>query len=432
MSKATELRNQRAGLLAQAKEYYGKAAAEVGEGKELATEAREQWQRMMDDAEDIRVRAQRAEDEEKMSHIEAELRQSAGRKTTSILSTPSEVRVEDRKTALRAWTLQGTDRADYSSDVAVRAANAGLNLHSNSIELRALSVGTSASGGYTVPISLSQQIEKALKYYSNPRNFCKVITTATGDTLNWPTVTDVSNVASVISEGGSVTTNVDPTFGEKVFLAQKYHSDVVKVSVELLQDSIIDLEGLLADLLAERIARKQEADFINGAGGGTAPNGLVTGANVSVNLASGNAITFAKLKSLEHSVDIAYRQRASFLMHDSTWAAIEQIVDSSGRPIFLPGYQGLSDPSQKRLFGYPVNISNAFSNYSGNEGTNEPMILFGDMNRFMIRDVAQGFTLTRLNELYAANQQVGFQLWQRCWCDYIGPSGCVNALSSFN
>jgi len=61
-----------------------------------------------------------------------------------------------------------------------------------------------------------------------------------------------------------------------------------------------------------------------------------------------------------------------------------------------------------------------------------PMILFGDFTKFVIRDVAQGFMLTRLNELYAANQQVGLQLWQRAWCDRVGPSGCIVSLNSFD
>lgn len=428
--KSSELRNQRAALVAEARGIVAKAEAEK---RDLNEDENKAYESKMSDVDSLANDISKAERSEKLDHVEAELRQSAGRKASPVAPTArTEVRDEDRKAAFRAWTLAGTNNADNSADMSLRAAQAGVNLHSNTLELRALSVGTTTAGGYTVPVTLSTQIEKALKYYSDVRQFCKTITTATGDNLDWPTVTDVSNQAAIVAEAGAPATNVDPTFGKVTFKSELFHSDIVKVSVQLLQDSVVDVEALLADMLAERIARKMESEFMVGAGGGSAPNGLVTGSTVGVNLATGNAITFAKLKDLEHSVDIAYRRNGAFLMHDLTWAAIEKIVDSTGRPIFLPGYQGLGQQTQRSIFGYPVYLSNQFANYSGSEGDTQPLILFGDFSRYMVRDVAAGFVLTKFNELYMGNMQVGFQLWRRAWGDYIGPAGCVKSLNSFD
>jgi len=346
MSKSIELKKQHEALLAQAKQFRAKAAAEVEEGEPLAPDAREQFEQMMGDAEKCRVKAQHAQDEERLEMAEAEIRQSAGRKVgrTAVVSTPHEVRQSDAKAAFRSWIFAETDVADQSPDTAVRAAHAGCNLNSKNLELRALSVATPSAGGYTVPILLSQEIDKALKYYANFRTFCRVVTTAGGGEWDYPQVTDVSNLATVKSEAASLTTNVDPTFSKVAFKSQKYHSDVVLVSYELMQDSDISIESLLADLLVERIARKQENDFLNGAGGGSAPNGMITASTVAVNLASGNAITFAKLKSLEHGLDIAYRRNARFVMHDSTWSVIEQLADSAG-PSDLPS--GIRGPCRR-------------------------------------------------------------------------------------
>jgi HK97 family phage major capsid protein len=426
MANSIELQNQRAALVAEARKLVDVAE---NENRDLNDTEREAWKNKMSQVDELANEIAKSQRREKLDTVEAELRQSAGRKSSPIITSRNEISPEERKAALRAWAMGGRG---VSADLQLRAANCGLDLHNPNLELRAMSVGTSSLGGYTVPITLSQEIEKALKYYSNLRKFCRTITTGKGNELDWPTVTDVANQAAVVSEAGAAATNVDPTFGKVVFKSQMYHSDIVLVSYELLQDSEVDLEALLADLLAERIARKQEADFVNGAGGGTAPNGIVTASTTTVNLGSGNAITFAALKALEHSLDIRYRDNARFVMHDQTWSAIEQIVDSSGRPIFLPGYQGLSDPSRKSIFGYPVEITNQIPNYTGNEGTNEPMILFGDFTRFLIRDVATEFMLTRLQELYAGTRQVGFQLYQRAWCDRIGPTTCLCNLASYN
>ena len=77
----------------------------------------------------------------------------------------------------------------------------------------------------------------------------------------------------------------------------------------------------------------------------------------------GSVPTYAKLKDLEHELDPAYRQGASFLMNDTTWGVLEQIVDTIGRPIVAPLLQGIVDgPNRMGLFGYPVIIDQACAN----------------------------------------------------------------------
>lgn len=421
-----ELKSQRAALVAEARQIIDKAETEV---RDLNDEERKAWDSKMSDVDHLANEIAKHERKEKVEHVEAELRQSSGRKSSPFQPTNNRVTEQDRKESFRQWCLYGTEENDNSSDASVRAANCGINLRSNRLNSRALSVGS--QGTDLVPVTLTKQIDVALKYYSDLRKYCRVLSTATGNSFEYPTVTDVANSATVKAEAANAAINVDATFSAVTLKSQLYHSGIVQVSVELLQDSIVDIEALLlGDLLPKRLARKEETDFVNGTGGGSVPNGIINAATASVALASGNAITFAKLKALEHSLDIAYRSNARFVMHDLTWAAIEEISDSTGRPIFLPGYQGLSDPSRRTIFGYPVEISNTFPHYSGNEGTTQPMIVFGDFNEFVIRDVATSFELVRLNELYALSRQVGFQLYHRAWSEFVGPTSAMVSLTS--
>jgi len=423
-----KLIEQRAGLVAQARQLVNTAENEKRDLTEQETQTYSTW---MQDVDNLAKEIANVQRKEKLEATEAELRTSQGRKVSPVPTRMQDITVEDRQAALRAWALAGSSRADFSGETSHRAALCGINLNSSTLNLRALSKGTTTAGGYSVPVSLQTQIEKQLAYYSNMREYCKVWVTDAGQDYDYPTVNDTASLATITSEAGNVAVNVDATFGKVTFKSERFTSPIVKVSVELLQDSAVDIEALLADLLVERIARKQESEFTVGAGGGSAPNGIVTGAaSVAVNLATGNAITFAKLKSLEHGLDLAYRNGASFVMHDSTFAAIEQLADSTGRPLFMPGYQGLSDGSQYKLFGYPVHINNSIANYSGSEGDDKPMILFGNFSKYVIRDVAGSNELVRFNELYAGSGQVGFLLATRAWGDYIAPA-CVS-LNSYD
>ena len=420
---AAEIRDQRAALVAKAREIFNQG------GEQLAPDQAAELDRLYGEADQLAERATTAERGERLERAEAELRSSAGRKTVAQpgkLAASTDITAADRKAALRAWALHATDRADTSPDILYRAAQCGINLGSRNLSVRALSKGTNSAGGYTVPIDFASEIERKLKFYCPVRNFVRTFATDSGEDLQWPVVDDTGSVAAIVSEAGAVGTATDPTFSQITFKAWKYASPIVKVAVELLQDSAVDIEALLADLFGERMGRGQEAHFVAG-DGTTQPQGLATGAGVATQLASGNAITFAKLKTLEHSVDLAYRQGASWLMHDATLSAIEQLVDSQNRPLFIPNF---TDSAPGKLFGYPVVVSNSMPGYTGTEGSNQPMILFGDMKRYAVRDISSSMQIARLDELYAANGQVGFVMLQRTDGRYLNASA-VKSLNSF-
>ena len=267
-------------------------------------------------------------------------------------------------------------------------------------EHRALSL-TAGAGGNTVPNEAMAEIDLAMLLYGAVYRYAQVVTTETGGNLPWPTANDTANVATVLAEAGAAGVATDPTFGQTVLGAFMYHSTVVKVSVQLLQDSSVNVPQLLGQLLGIRIGRGTNVDFTTGAGT-TLPFGVVTRAgNSSVVQATPNVWAFTELLALEHSVDPAYRMRPNcvWMMNDKTFLYIKQTKDSQNRPLFLPN---MVEGGQAMIDGFPVVINPQMA--GGNSGKS---IVFGDLYEYKIRE-ASGVQFYRLNELYMGNLQVGF------------------------
>jgi HK97 family phage major capsid protein len=273
----------------------------------------------------------------------------------------------------------------------------------------AQSVGTPAAGGYTVPAAFMDQLEVALKAFGGMRAAATIIPTETGADLPWPTVNDTAQVGAILAENSQITAQ-DVTFGVVTVKAYMYTSKLVLVSLQLLQDGAFDMSSFLAQALADRLGRAENAHFTTGTGTAQ-PNGIVTAsASGKVGLTGQTLIViFDDLVDLIHSVDPAYRaQSAKFMMNDASLKIVRKLKDSQNRPIFLPGYDGLAGPMADTLLGYPVIINQDMAVMAANAKS----ILFGNLKKYVIRQVL-GVQLLQLRERYADFLQVGFFGFQR-------------------
>lgn len=281
------------------------------------------------------------------------------------------------------------------------------------------------AGGYFVPDTFRDKLIERQKAFGGLFNAAEKISTATGAPLVWMTNDDVlSNEAGIIAEGAANTFGADFVFGRNTFNAYKYDtagastfspdsSKWLKVSWELLQDSTYDIQSFIARKFAERIQRKLAVDLINGSGVNE-PVGIIStmGAlsNSGVTIASATAPTYGELNTIIHSLDPAYRSGASWLMNDTTYAAMQGIVDTAGRPLFWNSNQSMTDGSSLTLLGYPVVIDQAMPTLT--TGSVKGLV-FGDLSQvYAVRQV-KDFTLVTANELFAGSGQVGYLGWAR-------------------
>jgi HK97 family phage major capsid protein len=172
-------------------------------------------------------------------------------------------------------------------------------------------VGASdAAGGYTIPEELQATLIRAMAAWGPMYDgaFTAEIATSGGGALPMPTIDDTGSTAEPGTEGADLTDDggKDVTFGRKTLEAYDYNTEFVRWSWQLGADSILNMEALLADLLAERLARIANAKLTTGTGVGE-PHGILTAAPLGHTAASAAAITFDELMDLEHSIDPAYR-----------------------------------------------------------------------------------------------------------------------------
>ena len=269
--------------------------------------------------------------------------------------------------------------------------------------LNALQEGTDSEGGYLAPDEFERTLVEALEEENVFRTLAHVIKTSSGD-RKIPVVAS-KGTASWVDEEGAYTES-DDAFSQVSIGAYKLGT-MIKVSEELLADSVFDLEAYISKEFARRIGAREEESFFNGDGKGK-PLGILAaagGAEVGVTAASATAITADEVIDLFYSLKAPYRKNAVWLLNDATVKQIRKLKDTTGQYLWQPS---LVAGTPDTILGRPVKTSAFMPTAAAGAKT----IAFGDFKYYWIAD-RQGRTFKKLSELYAANGQVGFMGTQR-------------------
>ena len=287
-----------------------------------------------------------------------------------------------------------------------------------------MSTTTGSEGGYTVATEVAQVVADALKSLGGMRSVATVIQTAMGNTINYPNSDGTSEEGEIVAQNAAAS-DADISFGVTPIDVYKYSSKVVTVPVELLQDAAVDIEAFVNTRCVARVGRITNKHFTVGTGT-SQPKGIVTAATAGKVGTTGQTATVIvdDLIDLEHSVDYAYREagRCRWMMHDQTYKVVKKLKDTTGRPLFIPGYDGLGGRAPDTLLGYPITINNHMPTMAANAKS----ILFGDFTNYIIRDVLGATEYQRYTDsAYAKKGQVGFNLWARSGGGYTDVGGAV-------
>lgn len=277
---------------------------------------------------------------------------------------------------------------------------------------RAQAVGTGSAGGYTAPQGFWAKVTETLKFYGGAEAGAEMLNTTDGNAIPWPTNDDTGNTGALLSENTQISEQA-LTFGQVQLDAWTFTSKLVLVSLQLLQDSGVDIEAFVAKKLGQRLGRAENTYFTTGTGT-SQPQGYITGGTTGKTTASATAITFNEIIDLVHSVDAAYRASGNcrFKLHDLVLAYVRKIRDDSGgsglgRPIWEPSVQ-IGVPNS--LLGYPYDINN---DMASTVATTNKTMAFGDFTSgFVVRRVSGG-QLIRMGERYIDYLQIGFHGFER-------------------
>jgi HK97 family phage major capsid protein len=404
-----------------------KALNDKSEDRSLTSEEQTEWNSWNTELDDLGAQVKRAEQvkeiERQQAEIAAEARSLNGKSIDQVLSEKSS-KEEKRELAFSGW-LRVKSGHDATDEQVQAAASLGVRCDSKefdfelrrkvdevfisrhtgvlrAFELRAQATTPGSAGGDLIPEGFQRELEKALLFFGNMLDIARILRTNEGNDIPWPTVDDTANAGSAVAENAAAG-ETDVVFGQIVLKAFKQTSDLVKVSMELMEDSFMDMGAILGELLGERMGRRLNTLTTVGAGT-TEPTGIMVDSPVGFTTL-GAAITGDDLIDFQTSVDPAYRNGAQWGFHDNTIASIRKLKTTDLQYIWQPG---LIDGVPDRLLGSPVNVNNDIA-----EVASAALVgFYGQMQKFIIRQV-RNVRVRRLDELYAENDQVGFVGWNR-------------------
>jgi HK97 family phage major capsid protein len=284
-----------------------------------------------------------------------------------------------------------------------------------------MSTTTDSQGGYLVPTEVARQLIEAMAAFGGMRSVATVLSTGSGNPINYPTTDATSEEGEIVGENSPVTA-ADFALGIKTLGSFKYSSKSVAIPFELLQDAVIDLEAHVTQRLAQRIARITNKHFTVGVGT-TTPTGVVTAATVGPTGAAATKIAYDELIDLEHSVDPAYREAGTcrFMFHDGTLKELKKLKDDQKRPLWLPGL-AVREPDTILGYAYTVN------QHMPVLAANAKAVLFGDFSKYIIRDVMAVSLFRMTDSKYTEKGQVGFLAFSRHDGNLADVGGAIKAL----
>ena len=174
-----------------------------------------------------------------------------------------------------------------------------------------------------------------------------------------------------------------------------------KVSQSLVDNTDIDLENTVVNLMAEAIARFQEKECLKGTSGKVA--GL-SGVELQHTCASATVLTADDLIKIKNKVKKQFRKGAKWIMSNDTLTAVELLKDGNDRFIFREDVNGEFDGY---ILGYPVEVSDNMDEIAAGK----TVAYFGDYSGLALKQKTDALSMRVLREKFATQHAIGVVAW---------------------
>lgn len=377
--------------------------------RDLTADEREKFDKMFADGESLRDQIDR---EEKL----AGFAEAPSKRSTAVdpNSEPTpKVEPEHKPEARKAGSPRDSEeyRELFASYIGAPSQAAALGIaqraHQYRLEHRDLSVDSDTQAGYLVPpeqfvMELLKDLDNAVKI----RSFARTFQVRQAKSLGVPKRTAAASTWAWGSEIAAPTADTGLAYGKRE-LHPKNASGLIKVSRDFLRSALMSGEGIVRQELSIDGGELLENGFMTGSGAGQ-PLGLFTasddGIPTSRDMATGNAataITVEGLRNAKYHIKQPHWPNLRWLGSRDFHKQIYALSDGIGRPLFV---ESLKAGEPDRVMGFPLEVSE-FAPATFTTGLYVGIL--GDFRYYWIVD-ALDMELQRLDELYAANNQVGF------------------------
>ena len=283
------------------------------------------------------------------------------------------------------------------------------------LEVKAMSAGTPADGGYLVPAEVESEIGKRLAAISPIRAIASV-REISGNVYTKPFMT-AGPATGWVGETASRPQTNSPTLDELEFPAMELYA-MPAATGTLLEDAAVNIDEWIAAEVEQVFAAQEGTAFVTG-DGTNKPKGFLsydTVANASWTwgkigtIASGSDGAFPasnpsdKLVDLIYAVNAGYRQNGSFVMNRKTQSAIRKFKDTAGGYLWQPPAQA---SGRATLMTFPVYEAEDMPDIASGSLS----IAFGDFRRGYLVVDRQGVRVLR--DPYSAKPYVLFYTTKR-------------------
>jgi HK97 family phage major capsid protein len=265
---------------------------------------------------------------------------------------------------------------------------------------RALAVGGATTGGNLVPATFLNDFIQPLRNFSSVLAAgARVITTTSGETMTIPRLSS-PGAAAQYAEAATIT-GTDPAFDQVSWATYKF-GEIIYASRELLQDSAVDIESLIGELLGQNIGILLGAQLATGTGS-SAVMGLATAATVGITGGTGVAgiATWDNLIDLFYSVTAPYRVNGTWITSDSAISGLRKIKDTVGQYIWQPA---LTASTPDTILGKAVYTDPNFAA----PAVNAKSLVFGDVSKYWVR-IVNSLEIMRSDHAAFSSDQIAFR-----------------------
>jgi len=283
----------------------------------------------------------------------------------------------------------------------------------SSDEIKALSVGSDADGGYVVHPDLTGRIVQSVFETSPMRAFAAIQVISTSELEGLHDLEEAT--AGWVTETGARAATATPQIAKWTIATHEIYAKP-QATQKILDDGEINMEAWLAAKVADKFARVESAAFVTGSGSGqpkgflsytagtTLPNQIeqiITGVDGGFAAApNGGDVLIDALYGLKQQ----YRANASWFMNRATMGLTRKLKDSDGAYLWSPG---VAAGQPATLLGYPV----ASFEDMPDPATDSLSIAVGDMREAY--QIVDRMGIRTLRDPYSAKPYVEFYTTKR-------------------
>lgn len=279
-------------------------------------------------------------------------------------------------------------------------------------EQRALAADSGSAGGYLLTGEMLNELAALERDYSVIRTLARVLPPITGDEVGRPTIENEPVDAEWVGEIGSLTDDSTLSFGKATLKPQRI-AKRIKVSRKLLRAPMVG-EWVLS-MLAAAVAAPQEKAYLQG---GAGMDGILSNALVPTYTTTAvGDVTGDDLRGFIYSLPNRFYRRPSIVTTSTFLKHVLHLIDGQGNFLF-PDYQG-------RLLNVPVYFSDGMPAIESGGALISgacAMVIGNFYDGYWIADGAGSTEVRRFDQLYATENEVGFQLDQESAGGVVSPN----------